>query len=101
MHADAEKAAWVYIMANHRNGTLYSGSTVDLVRRTWEHREGFIPGFTRKYGCKMLVWFEVHPNLETALVREKRLKRWRRAWKLKLIEEMNPHWRDLWEDLSL
>lgn len=101
MHADAEKAAWVYIMTNHRNGTLYSGSTVDLVRRTWEHREGFIPGFTRKYGCKMLVWFEVHPDLETALVREKRLKRWRRAWKLKLIEEMNPHWRDLWEDLSL
>ncbi|WP_022696989.1 GIY-YIG nuclease family protein [Euryhalocaulis caribicus] len=101
MHADAEKAAWVYIMANHRNGTLYSGSTVDLVRRTWEHREGFIPGFTRKYGCKMLVWFEVHPDLETALVREKRLKRWRRAWKLKLIEEMNPHWHDLWEDLSL
>lgn len=101
MQADAEKAAWVYIMANQRNGTLYSGSTVDLVRRTWEHREGFIPGFTRKYGCKMLVWFEVHPDLETALVREKRLKRWRRAWKLKLIEEMNPHWRDLWEDLSL
>ena len=101
MQENAESAAWVYIMASGRNGTLYTGSTYDLVRRTWEHREGFIPGFTKKYGCTKFVWFEAHPDLESALLREKRIKRWRRRWKLDLIEAGNPHWCDLFDTLGL
>ena len=89
----------VYILASQRNGTLYTGVTSDLVRRIYEHREGMVPGFTRKYGVKLLVWFEMHATMEHAIVRETRIKGWKRAWKLELIEAANPDWRDLYETL--
>lgn len=88
----------VYIMASERNGTLYIGVTSDLIKRAHEHREGLIPGFTKNYHCKLLVWFEQHEQMHTALTREKQLKLFRRAWKLRLIEEANPRWRDLYPD---
>jgi putative endonuclease len=90
---------WVYILASRRNGTLYIGMT-DLVRRSWEHRTGAVPGFTRKYGVKMLVWFEQHETRESALQREQQLKKWNRAWKLQLIERFNPSWKDLADELT-
>jgi putative endonuclease len=92
-------AAYVYILASQRNGTLYTGVTNNLVRRAFEHREGLQPGFTRDYGCKHLVWYETHELIGAAILREKRLKRWRRAWKLALIEERNPQWLDLYWEL--
>ncbi len=88
---------YVYIMASKRNGTLYIGVTSDLEQRVYEHREGLIGGFTKKYGCKRLVWYEEHYNIADAIQREKSLKRWYRKWKLKLIEDMNPQWEDLYE----
>jgi putative endonuclease len=88
----------VYMLASQRNGTLYIGMTDDLVRRVWEHRTGAVPGFTRKYSVKMLVWFEQHETREAALVRERQLKKWNRAWKLDLIERENASWRDLWDE---
>ena len=91
---------WVYILASRRNGTLYIGMTDDLVRRAWEHRTGTIPGFTRKYGIKMLVWFEQHETRESALQRERQLKKWNRSWKLQLIERFNPSWEDLADELT-
>jgi len=91
---------WVYILASRRNGTLYIGMTDDLVRRAWEHRTGTIPGFTRKYGIKMLVWFEQHETRESALQRERQLKKWNRSWKLQLIERFNPSWKDLADELT-
>ena len=91
--------SYVYIMASGRNGTLYTGVTTDLARRTYEHREGQLEGFTRKYAVKMLVWFEIHESVTSAIAREKAMKRWRRAWKLALIEADNPQWRDLYETL--
>jgi putative endonuclease len=90
---------FVYILASRRNGTLYIGMTDDLARRIWQHRTGAIPGFTREYGVKMLVWYELHETRESAFTRERQLKKWNRAWKLQLIERMNPAWRDLWDDL--
>ena len=93
------KTYFVYIVASQRNGTLYTGVTNNLVRRSWEHRTGVSDGFTRKYGCKYLVWFEVHSDIDEAILREKRIKKWRRRWKLDLIEEGNPRWRDLYDDL--
>ena len=93
-------AFYVYILASRRNGTLYTGMTDDLVRRVWQHRTGAVPGFTNKYGVKMLVWYEQHETRESALIRERQIKNWNRAWKLKLIEQMNPRWRDLWDDIS-
>ena len=81
---------WVYILASRRNGTLYIGMTDDLVRRAWEHRIGAVPGFTKKYGVKMLVWFEQHETRESALQRERHLKKWNRAWKIEMIEQFNP-----------
>ena len=92
---------WVYMLASAKNGTLYIGSTDDLVRRLWEHREGVLPGFTRKYEVKTLVWFEAHETRESALVRERQIKKWNRAWKLRLIERANPVWRDLAGDVGL
>ncbi len=86
---------FVYILASRRNGTLYIGMTDDLHRRIWEHQSGAVPGFTRKYSVKILVWFEVHETRETAFVRERRLKKWNRRWKLELIERSNPEWADL------
>jgi len=91
---------WVYILASRRNGTLYIGMTDDLVRRAWEHRTGAVRGFTRQYGIKMLVWFEQHETRESALQRERQLKKWNRAWKLQLIERFNPSWKDLADELT-
>ena len=91
--------AFVYIMASQRNGTLYIGVTGDLVRRVHEHRTGAAPGFTERYGVKSLVWYEVHDEMAVAIQREASLKRWRRDWKLALIEKINPDWQDLWDDI--
>jgi putative endonuclease len=90
---------FVYIVASARNGTLYAGMTDDLVKRIWQHRNGVIPGFTKKYGVKSLVWFEIHDSRVSALTRERQIKKWNRKWKLDLIESMNPPWRDLWDDI--
>lgn len=90
---------YVYMLASRRNGTLYTGMTDDLVRRVWEHRTGAVLGFTRKYGVKVLVWYEQHESRESAFVRERQMKKWNRARKLDLIEKQNPSWRDLWDEL--
>lgn len=91
----------VYMMASARNGTLYIGSTDDIARRAWEHRNGLRPGFTKRYSVTLLVWHEQHETRESAKLRESALKKWNRQWKLELIERFNPGWRDLYEDLSL
>ena len=90
----------VYIMANRRNGTLYTGVTSNLVKRVWEHRTGAVASFTKRYGCKLLVWYEVGGDMEHAILREKQIKGGSRAKKVALIESMNPHWRDLWGDIA-
>jgi putative endonuclease len=89
----------VYILASARNGTLYVGVTSDLIKRVWQHKNDFVDGFTKQYKTHLLVWFEHHEELSSAISREKALKKWRRDWKLKLIEAMNPDWRDLYADL--
>ncbi len=89
-----------YILASRRNGTLYIGMTDDLVRRPWQHKSGELAGFTNKYGVKELAWFEEHGSREAAFVRERQMKKWKRAWKLRLIEKLNPDWRDLSEDFA-
>ncbi len=91
----------VYMMANTERGTLYVGVTSDLARRIWEHREGLVEGFTKTYGCKRLVWYEPYDRIVDAIQREKSLKRYRRDWKINLIERDNPHWADLYETLGL
>lgn len=90
------KQAGVYILASKRNGTLYIGVTSDLVKRIWEHKNNMIEGFTKQYNVHRLVWYELHENMEAAITREKRLKNWRRKWKLELIENSNPKWLDLY-----
>jgi putative endonuclease len=90
---------YVYMLASGKLGTLYTGVTNDLLRRTWEHREHAVPGFTKKHGVTRLVWFEQHASVEAAIAREKQIKRWRRDWKIALIEERNPHWEDLFPRL--
>lgn len=90
---------YTYILASRRNGTLYVGSTDSLERRVWEHREKVRGGFTAKYGVTCLVWFEPHETRQHAFTRERRIKEWRRSWKIMLIEERNPTWRDLFEEL--
>jgi putative endonuclease len=90
----------VYIMASKRNGTLYTGVTSNLGQRVWQHREGAVEGFTKRYGCKLLMWFERHETMEAAIAREKQIKGGSRAKKLALIEAMNPEWRDLFEDIA-
>ncbi|MBD0271385.1 MAG: GIY-YIG nuclease family protein, partial [Acetobacteraceae bacterium] len=85
---------FVYLLASRRNGTLYVGVTNDLVRRVWEHKQKAVPGFTARYGCDRLMWFEAHESAEAAITREKRIKGWRRAWKVELIEKGNPDWVD-------
>ncbi len=92
---------FVYILASQRNGTLYIGVTNDLIRRMTEHKSKLVPGFTRKYGVDKLVYFEEYGSILEARARECSLKRWQRAWKLKLIEKMNPQWRDLTDELAL
>ena len=94
-----ERFPAVYIVASRRKGTLYIGVTSVLPGRIWQHREGTIPGFSKLYGCKLLVWFEAHDTMDLAIVREKQLKEWRRGWKLKLIEAGNPEWEDLFSTL--
>ncbi len=91
---------FVYLTASKRNGTLYLGVTRDLVRRTHEHREKATKGFTQRYGAHRLVWFEPHTDVEAAILREKEIKKWRRAWKLALIEMENPQWRDLYGEIT-
>jgi len=94
-----EKVYAVYILASGRNGTLYVGVTSDLPKRVAEHKQGLVSGFTREYGVKNLVWYEVHEDAIEAITREKRIKKWNRLWKLRLIEEKNPGWRDLFADI--
>ena len=93
------KSFYTYIMASGRNGTLYAGSTSDLIKRTWEHKSSVIPGFTAKYNVHILVYYEIHATYIEAARREKRFKNWCRQWKLNLIESLNPDWRDLYEDI--
>ena len=94
------KGGSVYILASKRNGTLYTGVTSDLTGRVWEHRTGAMTGFTKRYGVKMLAWFAEYADIRDALEEERRIKRWRRAWKIALIEELNPQWRDLFEEIA-
>jgi putative endonuclease len=91
---------YVYILASKRNGTLYIGMTNDLVCRVWEHKTDAVEGFTRKYGVHRLVWLEIADTAMAAITREKQLKKWNRAWKLRLIEKMNPAWKDLYEEIT-
>ena len=93
------KIPCVYILASRRNGTLYAGVTSDLVKRIWEHKSDLVDGFTKRYGVHVLVWFEVHETMVSAIAKEKAIKEWKRTWKLKLIEGSNPDWRDLYPDL--
>jgi putative endonuclease len=95
-----QKNPCVYILASRRNGTLYVGVTSDIARRAWEHRTGAIEGFTKRYDVHLLVFIEFHESMAEAMQREKRIKKWRRAWKLALIERENPQWRDLHDDLA-
>ena len=90
----------VYLLASRRNGTIYTGATSNLLQRIAQHRAGTFPGFTRKHGVKLLVWFEPHATMESAIMREKRIKKWERPWKLELIEAENPDRRDLAEDFG-
>src|SRR4051794_29752129 len=94
-----EKLFAVYILASGRNGTLYTGVTSDLVKRTWQHREKLIDGFAERYGALRLVWFEQHGTADEAITREKRIKKWNRGWKIEMIEQANPYWNDLYDDV--
>ncbi len=94
-----EKQFYVYILASKRNGTLYLGVTSDIVKRVWQHKNGLAEGFTKKYGIERLVYYEIYVDAENAIKREKQLKKWRRAWKIELIEEKNSEWRDLYVDI--
>lgn len=93
------KSFYVYILCSGRNGTLYIGMTSDLVKRVYEHKNNLVDGFTKKYGVHRLVWYEIHDAAETAIRREKQMKKWERSWKLRVVEEINPQWRDLYLDL--
>ena len=91
---------FVYILASQKNGTLYTGSTDDLMARIWQHKNKTFKGFTSKYDVNRLVWYEAHESREAVLTRERQIKEWKRAWKIKLIEEENPCWNDLYEGLQ-
>jgi len=93
------KPGYVYIMASQRNGTIYLGVTSNLPKRVHEHREGLIEGFTKKHGCRFLVWYEGYDDIQEARATELRMKNWNRQWKLKRIERMNPEWNDLWDEI--
>jgi len=93
------KQPCIYILASKRNGTLYIGVTSDLIKRIWEHKNGLAEGFSKKYKVHYLVYFEQHEEMESAITREKQIKKWNRAWKIRLIEEQNPDWKDLYETL--
>ena len=94
-----EKHPCVYILASHRNGTLYIGVTSGLVKRVWEHRNDVVDGFTKRYRVHTLVWFEMHGSMLSAIAREKAIKEWKRDWKVRLIESSNRDWRDLYDDI--
>ncbi len=94
-----ERQPAVYILTNKRNGTLYIGVTSDLANRIWEHKNNMVEGFTKKYNLHRLVWYELHDDMESAIIHEKRLKEYKRSWKLKLIESMNPDWQDLYDSI--
>jgi len=93
------KPYYIYILASKKNGTLYIGVTTDLIRRVWQHKNDSHEGFTKKYRVHRLVWFDETPDIEAAILREKQMKKWRRQWKIELIEKENPQWNDLYEDL--
>ena len=95
-----EKQPAVYILASGRNGTLYIGVTSNLPARIWQHRNDLAEGFTRRYGVHTPVYYELHADMTRAVTREKQLKKWNRAWKLRLIEERNPGWKDLWDQIA-
>lgn len=94
-----ERQPCVYLLASHRNGTLYTGVTSDLPARIWQHRNEVIEGFTECHHVHDLVWLELHETMESAIAREKAIKAWKRAWKIELIEKTNPYWRDLYEEI--
>jgi len=89
----------VYLLASGRNGTLYIGVTSDLIKRVWEHKNGITGGFTKKYNVHNLVYYEIFDDMRSAITREKQMKKWRRAWKIELIEKSNPAWKDLWSEI--
>jgi putative endonuclease len=89
----------VYILASKRNGTLYIGVTSNLAKRIWEHKNNMVEGFSRRYNVHRLVWYELHDSMESAIIREKRMKNWKRKWKLELIESRNPNWQDLYNTI--
>ncbi|HBO84030.1 MAG: endonuclease [Deltaproteobacteria bacterium GWC2_42_11] len=95
-----EKYYYVYILASQRNGTLYIGITSDLIKRVWEHKNKFVDGFTKEYNVNKLIYYEQHNDPESAIKREKRLKKYNRKWKLNLIEGVNPDWKDLYEEIT-
>ncbi len=90
------KSPCVYILANIPKGTLYIGVTSDLIQRIWQHKSGLVEGFSKRYNLHTLVWYELHETMESAIVREKAVKKWNRAWKIELIEKTNPNWTDLY-----
>lgn len=93
------KQPCIYILASKRNGTLYIGVTSDLIKRVWQHKNNIVEGFTEKYQVHDLVWYELHQEMESAITREKQLKKWNRSWKVELIEEDNPAWGDLYPSI--
>jgi putative endonuclease len=95
-----DRSSYVYMLASACYGTLYIGVTSNLVKRVWEHREGLADGFTKTHRVKRLVWFETHMEITAAIAREKQLKKWKRAWKIALIQSTNPDWRDLYDDFT-
>ncbi len=98
MHS-MNKEPCVYILTSRRNGTIYTGVTSSLIKRVWEHKNDLVEGFTKRYGVHVLVWYELHSSMESAITREKAVKGWKRRWKLELIEGINPGWRDLYDEL--
>ena len=94
------KRFYVYILCSKRNGTLYTGVTSQLKKRVYEHKNDLVKGFTSRYGVHRLVWYEVHDCAESAILREKRIKKWRRRWKIELIEKFNPSWKDLYDTIA-
>ncbi|MHB1141904.1 MAG: GIY-YIG nuclease family protein [Sulfuricaulis sp.] len=94
-----DKHFCVYILASRKNGTLYIGVTSELAKRIWQHKNKQVDGFTKKYNVDKLVYYEIHENAESAIQREKQIKKWNRRWKLRIIEKENPAWRDLYEDI--
>ncbi len=95
-----DRQFYVYIMASGRNGTLYTGMTSNLLQRVYQHKQKLFKGFSSKYGVTLVVYYEIHQTAESAITREKQIKKWRRKWKIKFIEEMNPYWKDLYDDIS-